>query len=337
MKIMGNFKKGGIILTQKIKIGIVGYGNLGKGVELAIEQNEDMELISIFTRRDPTTLNNPLMENIGKIKDYKDKIDVMILCGGSATDLPEQTPEIAKMFNTVDSFDTHANIPIHFGKIDKTGKEAKTLSLISTGWDPGLFSMYRIMGETMLPVGNTYTFWGEGVSQGHSDAIRRIEGVVDGKQYTAPIEKALDKVRSGENPEFTTREKHLRICYVVTEEGADETKIENEIKTMKNYFDEYDTEVNFITQEELDKNHSGMPHGGYVIRTGRSQAGNNQRMEFILELGSNPEFTSSVLVSYARAVKRMANEGKTGCMTVFDVPLAMLSPKSGEELRKELL
>lgn len=296
-----------------------------------------MELVAIFTRRDPKTLNHSLMENMSKIEDYKNKIDVMILCGGSATDLPEQTPKITKMFNTVDSFDTHANIPIHFEKVDKIGKNAGTLSLISTGWDPGLFSMYRIMGESMLPVGNTYTFWGEGVSQGHSDAIRRIKGVADAKQYTVPIEKALKKVRSGENPEFTTREKHLRVCYVVSEKGADDAKIENEIKTMPNYFDEYDTEVNFITQEDLEQNHSGMPHGGYVIRTGHSKTGNNQRMEFILELGSNPEFTSSVLVAYARAVKKMADEGKTGCITVFDVPLAMLSQKSGEELRKELL
>ena len=315
----------------------MGYGNLGKGVELAIEQNEDMELVAIFTRRDPSTLNNSLMENINKIKEYKDKIDVMVLCGGSATDLPEQTPEITKTFNTIDSFDTHANIPEHFEKIDKIGKDAGTLSLISTGWDPGLFSIYRILGESMLPVGNTYTFWGKGVSQGHSDAIRRIKGVNDGKQYTVPIEKALEKVRSGENPKFTTREKHLRVCYVVVEEGADKAKIEEEIKTMPNYFDEYDTEVNFISQEELDKNHSGMPHGGYVIRTGNSNAGTNQRMEFVLELGSNPEFTSSVLIAYARAVKRMAEEGKTGCITVFDVPLAALSQKSSEELRKELL
>jgi len=296
-----------------------------------------MELVRIFTRRDPSTLNNPLMENINKIKDYKDKIDVMILCGGSATDLPEQTPEITKNFNTVDSFDTHANIPTHFEKVDKVGKDAGTLSLISTGWDPGLFSMYRILGEAMLPIGNTYTFWGEGVSQGHSDAIRRVEGVIDGKQYTVPIEEALEKVRSGENPEFTTREKHLRVCYVVVEDGAEKSKIEEEIKTMPNYFEEYNTEVNFISQEELDKNHSGMPHGGYVIRTGQSETKINQRMEFVLELGSNPEFTSSVLVAYARAVNRMVNEGATGCLTVFDVPLAKLSPKSSEDLRKELL
>ena len=296
-----------------------------------------MELVAIFTRRDPNTLNNPLMENIDNIKDYKDKIDVMVLCGGSATDLPKQTPKITETFNTVDSFDTHANIPVHFEKVNKIGKDAGTLGLISTGWDPGLFSIYRILGESMLPVGNTYTFWGEGVSQGHSDAIRRIEGVADGKQYTVPIEKALEKVRSGENPKFTTREKHLRVCYVVTKQGADEAKIEEEIKTMKNYFDEYDTEVNFISQEELDKNHRGMPHGGYVIRTGNSKTDNKQRMEFVLELDSNPEFTSSVLIAYARAVKRIADEGKTGCITVFDVPLAMLSQKTPENLRKELL
>ena len=324
-------------MSEKTKIGIVGYGNLGKGVELAIKQNKDMELVAIFTRRDPSTLNNSKMTNINEIESYKGKIDIMILCGGSATDLPEQTPEIAKNFNTVDSFDTHANIPKHFEKVDKVGKESKTLNLISAGWDPGLFSIYRILGESMLPIGNTYTFWGEGISQGHSDAIRRIEGVVDAKQYTVPIENALNKVRSGENPEFTTREKHLRQCYVVVEDGADKSAIESEIKSMPNYFDEYDTEVNFISQEELDKNHSGMPHGGHVIRTGQSEAGTKQRMEFVLELGSNPEFTSSVLVAYTRAVKKMKDNGQTGCLTVLDVPLAMLSPKSNASLRKELL
>lgn len=324
-------------MAQKTKIGIVGYGNLGKGVELSIKQNEDMELIAIFTRRNPKTLDHPLMENIENIKNYKGKIDVMILCGGSATDLPEQTPEIAKMFNTVNSFDTHANIPVHFANVDKVGKENETLNLISSGWDPGLFSMYRIMGESTLPVGNTYTFWGEGVSQGHSDVIRRINGVLDAKQYTVPIKKALDEVRSGKNPKFTTREKHLRVCYVVVEKGADETKIKEKIITMPNYFDEYDTEVNFISKEELDEKHGGMPHGGYIIRTGTSENNANQRMEFVLELGSNPEFTSSVLVAYARAVQKMYNDGKNGCVTVFDVPLALLSPKSGEELRKELL
>lgn len=324
-------------MSNKVKIGIVGYGNLGKGVELAIEQNEDMDLVAIFTRRDPSTLDNSKMVNINEIESYKGKIDVMVLCGGSATDLPVQTPEIAKIFNTVDSFDTHANIPQHFEKIDKIGRESETLSLISTGWDPGLFSIYRILGETMLPIGNTYTFWGKGVSQGHSDAIRRIEGVADAKQYTVPIESALKKVRSGENPKFTTREKHLRQCYVAAEDKADKAAIEYEIKNMPNYFDEYDTEVNFISQEELDKDHSGMPHGGYVIRTGQSETRTKQRMEFILELESNPEFTSSVLIAYARAVKKMKNNGQTGCLTVFDVPLAMLSPKSNATLRKELL
>lgn len=324
-------------MTGKTRIGIVGYGNLGKGVELAIEQNDDMELVAIFTRRNPKTLNHSLMENIDNIESYKGKIDVMILCGGSATDLPEQTPKIAKIFNTVDSFDTHANIPVHFTNVDKVGQENETLNLISSGWDPGLFSMYRIIGETMLSVGKTYTFWGKGVSQGHSDAIRRINGVIDAKQYTIPIEKSLDKVRSGKNPEFTTREKHLRVCYVVVENGVDKAKIEEEIKTMPNYFDEYDTEVNFINKEELDKDHSGMSHGGYVMRTGKSKNGSKQRMEFVLELGSNPEFTSSVLVVYARAVQKMHINGQNGCITVFDVPLAMLSPKSGEELRKEIL
>ncbi|MDR2966885.1 MAG: diaminopimelate dehydrogenase [Methanobacteriaceae archaeon] len=322
---------------MSIKIGIVGYGNLGKGAELAIEQNEDMELVAIFTRRDLYTLNNSKMVNISEIERYKGKIDVMILCGGSATDLPKQTPKIAKTFNTVDSFDNHVNIPQHFEKVDKIGKEFETLNLVSAGWDPGLFSIYKILSESILPVGNTYSFWGEGVSQGHSDAIRRIEDVIDAKQYTIPIESALNKVRSGKNPVLTTREKHLRKCYVVVEDKADKVAIELEIKNMPNYFDEYDTEVNFISQKELDENHAGMPHGGYVLRTGESKTGTKQRMEFVLELGSNPEFTSSVLVAYARAVKRISDNGQTGCLTVFDVPLAMLSPKSNATLRKELL
>jgi diaminopimelate dehydrogenase len=320
-----------------IKIGIVGYGNLGKGVELAIEQNEDMELIAIFTRRDSSTIDNPHMMNIANIEKFKGKIDVMILCGGSAHDLPEQTPEIAKTFNTVDSFDTHANIPHHFDIVNKVGKDCETLNLISAGWDPGLFSINRLLGESILPIGNTYTFWGEGVSQGHSDVIRRIEGVIDGKQYTVPIENALNKVRSGENPELSTREKHLRQCYVVVEDKSDKSAIEMKIKNMPNYFDEYDTEVNFISQKELDENHSGMPHGGHVIRTGQSENGAKQRMEFVLELESNPEFTSSILVAYARAVKKMRDNGQIGCLTVFDVPLAMLSAKSNATLRKELL
>lgn len=324
-------------MNKKIKVGIVGYGNLGKGVELGIDQNEDMDLVAIFTRRDPSTMNNPKMVKIADIEKYKDKIDVMILCGGSATDLPKQTPEIAKIFNTVDSFDTHANIPIHFDKIDKVGKEFETLTLISTGWDPGLFSIQRVLGESFLPGGNTYTFWGKGVSQGHSDAIRRIDGVLDGKQYTVPIETALNKVRTGENPELSTREKHLRICYVVLDDDVDKIAIEKEIKTMPNYFDDYDTEINFISEEELEKNHSGMPHGGYVIRTGESKTGSKQRMEFNLNLESNPEFTASVLIAYARAIKKMSGEGKTGCVTVFDVPLGMLSKKTPSDLRKDIL
>ncbi len=324
-------------MVEKIKIGIVGYGNLGKGVEISINQNPDMKLVAIFTRRDPNTLNNPLIKNINEIENYKKKIDVMILCGGSATDLPNQTPEIAKMFNTVDSFDTHANIPKHYENVNKVGKKKETLNLISSGWDPGLFSIQRLLGETMLPEGNTYTFWGKGVSQGHSDAIRRIDGVLDGKQYTIPVEKALKRVRSGENPKFTTKEKHLRVCYVVAKLGEDLKKIENDIKRMPNYFDDYDTEVNFISKEELSEHHSGMPHGGYVIRTGKSETGSKQRMEFILELENNPEFTSSVLVAYARAVKKMNDKGRVGCITVFDVPLGMLSPKSEEYLRKKLL
>lgn len=326
-------------MTSITKIGIIGYGNLGKGVELAIEQNADMELVAIFTRRDPSTLNHSKMANMSEVENYKGKIDVMILCGGSSTDLPEQTPELAKNFNCVDSFDTHANIPIHFNNVNKIGEENNTITVISTGWDPGLFSIYRIIGESMLPVGDTYTFWGEGVSQGHSDAIRRINGVLDAKQYTIPIETALKRIRNEESPVLKTREKHLRSCYVVVEDGADKAAIKNEIKTMKNYFDEYDTTVEFISQTELDKNHSGMPHGGHVIRSGKTGEGNNtkQRMEFSLELESNPEFTASVLVAYGRAVNRLSKKGKKGCLTVFDVPLAMLSPKSGAELRKELL
>ena len=324
-------------MSQKIRIGIVGYGNLGKGVELSIKQNEDMELVAIFTRRNPNSLDNPFMESINNIESYKDKIDVMILCGGSATDLPEQTPEIAQIFNTVDSFDNHVNIPLHFQNVDKVGRENGTLNLISAGWDPGLFSIYKLMGEAILPVGSSYAFWGEGISQGHSDAIRRIDGVIDAKQYTIPIKKALDRIKSGETPEFTPREKHLRVCYVVAEPEASKSKIEEEIKTMPNYFDEYDTEVNFISKEELDQEHSGMPHGGHVIRTGTSENGTKQIMEFDLKLDSNPEFTSSILVAFARAVQRLHNQGNIGCITVFDVPLAMLSIKSGDQLRKDLL
>lgn len=324
---------------SKIRIGIVGYGNLGRGVEYSIAQNSDMELVAIFTRRDPKTLqeDNAKMVHISEIESYKDKVDVMILCGGSATDLPKQTPEIASMFNVVDSFDTHAKIPEHFSMVDEASKKAGTVGLISVGWDPGLFSLSRLLGQVILPEGKDYTFWGKGVSQGHSDAIRRVNGVKDGVQYTIPVESAIEAVRSGEGPEFTTREKHERVCYVVAEEGADTEAIANEIKNMPNYFSDYDTTVNFISQEELNANHKGMPHGGFVIRTGNTGENTKQRIEFSLELGSNPEFTGSVLVAYARAVNRLSKEGQKGAKTIFDIPVSYLSSKSGEELRKELL
>lgn len=325
-------------MDKKIRIGIVGYGNLGKGVELSLKQNPDFELEAIFTRRNPDKLqSNSKMVHISEMEDYKDKIDVMILCGGSATDLPEQAPEIAATFNTVDSFDTHARIPEYFNRLDEVAKRAGTIGLVSVGWDPGVFSLSRLLGQAILPVGKDYTFWGKGVSQGHSDAIRRVAGVKDGIQYTIPVESAIERVRTGENPEFSTREKHERVCYVVPEEGADLQQIENEIKNMPNYFSDYDTTVNFITEEDLKKNHSGIPHGGFVIRTGVTGENTKQRMELSLELGSNPEFTSSVLVAYARAVYRMSKEGQTGAHTVLDIPFSYLSPKSGEELRKELL
>lgn len=325
-------------MKDKIRVGIVGYGNLGKGVELALAQNEDFQLEAIFTRRNPSALaGDSKMVHISEIGNYKGKIDVMILCGGSATDLPEQTPDIAADFNTVDSFDTHARIPEYFDRLDEISKKSGKIALISVGWDPGLFSLNRILGEVVLPVGSTYTFWGPGVSQGHSDAIRRIAGVKHGKQYTVPVESALEKVRSGENPELTVREKHERICYVVAEEGADLAAIEEEIKTMPNYFADYNTTVNFISEEELKENHSGIPHGGFVIRTGVSGKGTKQKLEFNLSLGSNPEFTSSVLVAYARAVYRLAQEGKSGACTVLDIPFSYLSPKSGAELRRDLL
>ncbi|MBE6050006.1 MAG: diaminopimelate dehydrogenase [Clostridium sp.] len=325
-------------MQKNIRIGIIGYGNLGRGVIKAIKQNADMDLQAVFTRREGLVMDDGSEAlHISKLEEYKDKIDVMILCGGSATDLPEQGPKIAEMFNTVDSFDTHARIPEYFANVDKAAKEAGNLSIISVGWDPGLFSLNRLMANAVLPEGNDYTFWGKGVSQGHSDAIRRIEGVKDGKQYTIPKDEALEKVRSGANPELTTREKHLRVCYVVLEDGADKVKVENEIKNMPNYFSDYDTEVNFISEEELKKNHSGMPHGGFVIRTGVTGDGNKEKIEFSLSLDSNPEFTANVLVAYARAISRMAKEGRTGACTVFDVPPAYLSSKSAEELRKELL
>lgn len=325
-------------MQNKTRVGIVGYGNLGRGVVNSINQNEDMELVAVFSRRDNLVLDDGTKGvHISKLEEYKGKVDVMILCGGSATDLPKQTPEITAMFNTVDSFDTHANIPEHFEAVDKAAKKAGTLGIISVGWDPGLFSLNRLYANAILPEGKDYTFWGKGVSQGHSDAIRRVEGVKNGKQYTIPKDEALEKVRSGANPELTTREKHLRVCYVVAEEGADKAKIEEEIKTMPNYFSDYDTEVNFISEDEFNKNHSGIPHGGFVIRTGVTGNGNKHKIEYSLDLDSNPEFTASVLVAYARAINKMAKEGRTGALTVFDVAPGYLSPKSAAELRKELL
>lgn len=328
---------------RKIRIGIAGYGNLGKGVEMAIRQNADMELVGVFTRRDPKTVKpaTPGVKayTLDEAKDMTDAIDVMIICGGSATDLPKQTPELAKYFDVIDSFDTHARIPEHFSAVDAACKESGHAALISLGWDPGLFSLNRIYAESILPNGKTYTFWGKGVSQGHSDAIRRIEGVKKGIQYTVPVQEAMDQVRAGSQPELTTRQKHLRECYVVAQEGADQKQIETQIKTMKNYFDEYDTTVNFITEEEFDAVHNKMPHGGFVMRSGWTGAeeSTHQMIEFSLKLGSNPEFTSSVLVAYARALVRMKERGVVGCNTAFDVPPAYLSPLSGEELRAHLL
>lgn len=321
-----------------LRIGIVGYGNLGKGVEMAIKQNKDMELVAIFTRRPPSAIqSSATVLPMDEIASYKNKVDVMILCGGSSTDLPEQVLQVSQLFNTVDSFDTHAKIPAYFDKVNDCAKKSNTLSLISTGWDPGLFSMARLIGQSVLPEGEDYTFWGKGLSQGHSDAVRRVPGVKNGVQYTIPIEDALDRVRAGENPELSTAEKHNRVCYIVAEEGADLAAIENTIKTMPNYFADYNTTVHFISEEELAKDHSTMPHGGIVFRSGVSGSGSKQRIEFTLALESNPEFTASVLVAYARAVGKLALEGQTGARTVFDIPLAYLSPKSGEELRRELL
>lgn len=325
-------------MTNRIRVGIVGYGNLGRGVELAIAQNPDMQLDAIFTRRDPATISSSTKAySIEEAANFVNDIDVMILCGGSATDLPEQGPQFAKMFNVVDSFDTHARIPEYFDAVNGAAVESGKLAVISTGWDPGLFSMNRLLFESILPEGNGYTFWGKGVSQGHSDAIRRVAGVKHGVQYTIPVEAAVQKVRNGENPEFTTREKHLRECYVVAEEGADQAKIRDEIVSMPNYFADYDTVVHFISEEELKQNHSAMPHGGLVLRSGKTGTDSTQIMEFGLKLDSNPEFTSSVLVAYARAAYKLYKEGQVGAKTVFDIPLGYLSPKSAAELRKELL
>jgi len=325
-------------MDKKIRVGIVGYGNLGKGAEMALRQNPDFQLEAVFTRRAVDKIGSSVKTvHISEIEKYKGLIDVMILCGGSAQDLPEQAPRIASMFNTVDSFDTHARIPEYYSKLDAAARKAGTIALMSIGWDPGLFSMIRMLTGAVLPEGRDYTFWGRGVSQGHSDAIRRIPGVRNAIQYTVPIESALTKVRAGQNPDLSPREKHERVCYVVAEPGADKEKIAESIKSMPNYFADYNTTVNFITEEELKANHSKMPHGGFVIRTGRTGSGTPQKIEFSLELGSNPEFTGSVLTAFARAAYRLAAEGQTGARTVFDIPLAYLSPKTGEELRKELL
>ena len=325
------------------RIGIMGYGNLGRGVECAIRQNDDMELVAVFTRRDPATVKIltqgvPVVD-ASEASQWKDKIDVMILCGGSATDLPKQTPYYVKDFNVVDSFDTHAKIPEHYADVDKVAKENNHLAIMSVGWDPGMFSLNRLYANAILPEGKDYTFWGKGVSQGHSDAIRRIEGVKDAKQYTIPVESALEAARSGSGVELTTRQKHTRECFVVLEDGADAAKVEHEIKTMPNYFDEYDTTVHFISEEELKANHSGIPHGGFVLRSGVTgwEKENKHVIEYSLKLDSNPEFTTGVLVAYARAAHRMVKEGQTGCKTVFDVAPAYLSAKSGVELRATML
>jgi len=325
-------------MSDRINIGIVGYGNLGRGVESAVRQNPDMRLEAVFTRRRPEEIDSsaPVI-HISEAEKYRGAIDVMILCGGSATDLPEQGPQFAALFNTVDSFDTHARIPEYFAKVDEAARKAGRLALISTGWDPGLFSLNRVLMEAVLPHGQTNTFWGKGVSQGHSDAVRRVEGVKYAVQYTIPKEEAVERIRRGEDAELGTRDKHLRECFVVAEPGADLEEIRRKIVTMPHYFDEYDTIVHFIDEEEMKRNHSAMPHGGIVIRSGVTGRETNQVAEFKLALESNPEFTSSVLVAYARAVYRMARDGQTGARTVFDIPIGLLSPKSPEELRRELL
>ena len=324
-----------------MKIGILGYGNLGRGVEAAIKKNEDMELVAVYTRRDPSTLTinteGVAVKSTADLDTGKEDIDVLIICGGSATDLPAMTPKYAAMYNVIDSFDTHARIPEHFANVDKAAKEAGTIGIISCGWDPGMFSISREYATAVLPDGQAYTFWGKGVSQGHSDAVRRIEGVRDCRQYTIPVPAALEKVRSGENPELTTREKHTRECFVVAEEGADLARIENEIKTMPNYFSDYDTTVHFIDEAEMKKNHSGLPHGGSVIYSGESSDGVKHVIEYSLTPDSNPEFTGSVLVAYARAAARMNAEGVKGAKTVFDIAPSYLNRMSGDEMRAHLL
>lgn len=324
-----------------MKIGIYGYGNLGKGVEKAIKQNSDASLFAVFTRRDPKSLkiDTPTAQVLPaqEVDKYVSDIDVMIICGGSATDLPEMTPSLAEKFNVVDSFDTHADIPAHFDRVDQKAKASGHVALISCGWDPGMFSLNRVYMDAVLPNGRDYTFWGKGVSQGHSDAIRRIEGVLDARQYTCPVEKAIERVKSGEMPDLTTREKHTRLCYVVAKEGADKEYIEREIVTMPKYFADYDTTVHFISQEELNRDHKGIPHGGMVIRVGKTGEDNTHVIEYKLTLDSNPEFTASVLLAYARAVYKMSKRGDTGCKTVLDIAPSDISAKSPEELRKHML
>ena len=328
---------------MSIRIGILGYGNLGRGVECAVKHNPDMELKAVFTRRNPEDVKilteTAKVYHVDEAVNMKDELDVLIICGGSATDLPVQTPKYAEYFNVVDSFDTHARIPEHFAAVDEAAKKGGHVAMISVGWDPGMFSLNRLYANAILPGGKDYTFWGKGVSQGHSDAVRRIQGVVDARQYTIPVEAALDAVRNGENPELTTREKHTREVFVVAEEGADKGRIENEIKTMPNYFDEYDTTVHFITAEEMEKEHKGLPHGGFVIRTGNTgwEDEHDHVIEYSLKLDSNPEFTSSVIAAYARAAYRLSQEGQTGCKTVFDVAPAYLSVQTPEELRAHML
>ncbi|MEG0288032.1 MAG: diaminopimelate dehydrogenase [Carnobacterium sp.] len=325
-------------MTNKIRIGLVGYGNIGKGVELALEEFPDMEGIAVFTRRNPEDLDSKLKAiSLDHILDYQEDLDVLILCGGSATDLPEQGPALAKHFSTIDSYDNHNQIPEYFETMDQSAKAGKNISIISVGWDPGLFSLNRAVFESILPAGETYTFWGKGLSQGHSDAIRRIDGIKFGVQYTIPVETALEEVRSGSNPTLSTREKHKRVCYVVAEAGSDQNLIEETIKTMPDYFEPYDTTVHFIDEKTFKEEHQKMPHGGFVIRTATSATGNKQKAEFQLELESNAEFTSSILVAYARAAYKFKKDGKSGALSVLDVPPAYLSPKSAAQLRKELL
>lgn len=328
---------------MSIRIGIMGYGNLGRGIECAVKKNPDMEVVAVFSRRNPETVKilseNAKVYSADDVLNFKDKIDVLILCGGSATDLPAQTPEYAKSFNVVDSFDTHAKIPEHFANVDNAAKAGGNVAVISCGWDPGMFSLSRLYANAILPDGNDYTFWGKGVSQGHSDAIRRIEGVVDAKQYTIPVDEALEAVRSGSNPELTARDKHIRECFVVAAEGADKAKIENEIKTMPNYFADYNTVVHFISKEELERDHSGIPHGGFVIRTGKSGWNDEHShvIEYSLKLDSNPEFTAGVIAACARAAYRMKADGATGCKTMFDIAPAYLTAMSNEEIRAKML